>query len=147
MTKQLTSTSCTYFRLSLTATLLEWEEGRWMTIEIISQSISTKVWYQARIKLMKVWDRARIKLVKVWDRARIKLVKVWNRARIKLLTPGSAIRHISDCSTLPGIPAWLQMSRDMRFPTMWYVRPAKAQTSLRIRTVWSEPLLVACIFY
>ena len=24
------------------------------------------------------------------------------------------------------------MSRDMRFPTMWYVRPAKAQTSLRI---------------
>ena len=25
-----------------------------------------------------------------------------------------------------------QMSHDMRFPTMWYVRPAKAQTSLRI---------------
>ena len=27
------------------------------------------------------------------------------------------------------------MSRDMRFPTMWYVRPAEAQTSLRIRAV------------
>ena len=26
-----------------------------------------------------------------------------------------------------------QLSRDMRFPTIWYVRPAKAQTSLRIR--------------
>ena len=39
------------------------------------------------------------------------------------------------------------MSRDMRFPTMWHVRPAKAQTSLRIRTVWSEPLLVTWIFY
>ena len=40
-------------------------------------------------------------------------------------------------------------SRDMRFPTMWYmyVRPAKPQTSLRIRAVWSEPLLVAWIFY
>ena len=25
------------------------------------------------------------------------------------------------------------MRRDMRFPTMWYVRPAKAQISLRIR--------------
>ena len=25
------------------------------------------------------------------------------------------------------------MSRDMRFPTMWYVQPAKAQTSLRTR--------------
>ena len=40
-----------------------------------------------------------------------------------------------------------QMSRDMRFPTMWYVRPAKAQTSLRICAVWSEPLLVTWIFY
>ena len=28
-----------------------------------------------------------------------------------------------------------QMSRGMRFPTMWYVRPAKAQTCLRIRAV------------
>ena len=27
------------------------------------------------------------------------------------------------------------MSRDMRFPTMWYVRPAKPQISLRIRAV------------
>ena len=30
-----------------------------------------------------------------------------------------------------------------RFPTMWYVRPGNAQTSLRIRTVISESLLVA----
>ena len=41
----------------------------------------------------------------------------------------------------------IQMSRDMIFPTMWYVRPAKPQISLRIRAVWSEPLLVAWIFY
>ena len=34
------------------------------------------------------------------------------------------------------------MSRDMSFRTMWYVRPAKAQISLHIRTVASEPLLV-----
>ena len=27
------------------------------------------------------------------------------------------------------------LSRDMRFPTMWYGRPAKAQTSLRISAV------------
>ena len=27
----------------------------------------------------------------------------------------------------------IEMSRNMRFPTMWYVRPAKAQTCLRIR--------------
>ena len=30
----------------------------------------------------------------------------------------------------------------MRFPKMWYVRPAKDQTSLCIRKVWSEPMLV-----
>ena len=39
------------------------------------------------------------------------------------------------------------MSRDMRFPTMWFVRPAKPQISLRIHAVWSKPLLVACMFY
>ena len=26
-----------------------------------------------------------------------------------------------------------KLSRGMRFPTIWYVRPSKAQTSLRIR--------------
>ena len=39
------------------------------------------------------------------------------------------------------------MSCGMGFPTMWFVRTAKPQISLRIRTVWSEPLLVAWIFY
>ena len=35
----------------------------------------------------------------------------------------------------------------MRFPTMFYVRPAKAQTSLRIRADLSEPLSVTWLFY
>ena len=39
------------------------------------------------------------------------------------------------------------MSRDISIPTMWYVRPAKTQISLRIQAVWSELLLVALIFY
>ena len=39
------------------------------------------------------------------------------------------------------------LSQCMRFPTMWYVRPAKPQISLRISAVWSEPLLVAWVFY
>ena len=43
---------------------------------------------------------------------------------------------------------WIRhISRDMRFSTMWYVRPAKPQISLRIRAVWSELLIVAWIFY
>ena len=33
------------------------------------------------------------------------------------------------------------------FPILWYVRPAKAQTSLRTCAVSSEPLLVAWMFY
>ena len=39
-----------------------------------------------------------------------------------------------------------QTSHDKRFPQMWYVRDANAQTSLRIHTVGSEPLLVAVSF-
>ena len=39
------------------------------------------------------------------------------------------------------------MSRNMRFPTMWYVGPAKPQTSLHISAVWSESLLGASIIY
>ena len=38
-------------------------------------------------------------------------------------------------------------ARGMGFPTMWYVRPVKPQISLRIHAAWSEPLLVAWIFY
>ena len=43
--------------------------------------------------------------------------------------------------------SYKKMSRGMRFPTMWYVRPAQPQISLRIRAVWSEPLLVTCLFH
>ena len=40
------------------------------------------------------------------------------------------------------------MSRDIRFPTMLYVRPAlKPKISLRIRTVWSDPLLLWLLSY
>ena len=39
------------------------------------------------------------------------------------------------------------LSQCMRFPTMWYVRLAKPQISLRIRAAWSEPLLIAWAFY
>ena len=42
-----------------------------------------------------------------------------------------------------GIKHQQEMSQCMRFPTMWYVWPAKPQISLHIRAVWSEPLLVA----
>ena len=40
-----------------------------------------------------------------------------------------------------------QLSCDMKFPTMWYLRPAKPQISLRISAAWSELLLVTCIFF
>ena len=36
----------------------------------------------------------------------------------------SALSHQTFCM--------YKMSQDMNFPTMWYVQPAKAQTSLRI---------------
>ena len=71
LTKRLTSTLCTYFPLYLTTTLLESAEGRRMALEIISWSISSKV---------------------------------WDWAVIKLMTPGSAVRHITDCAMRPGGP-------------------------------------------
>ena len=43
--------------------------------------------------------------------------------------------------------AKIYMSRDMRFPTMWYVWWAEPQISLCICAAWSEPLLVVWIFY
>ena len=57
------------------------------------------------------------------------------------------------CQNLPDVRSYLtlpyyflknlNLSHDMRFPTLWYVRPAKAQTSLLICADWSEHLLVA----
>ena len=41
--------------------------------------------------------------------------------------------HLPSIDILP-----LYKSHGMRFPTMWHVRPAKAQTSLRIRTDISD---------
>ena len=58
-------------------------------------------------------------------------------------------KHFSHYKTLIHmlLSSCFWLSRDMWFPTMWYMRPPKAQTSLRIRAVWSEPMLVAWIFY
>ena len=50
---------------------------------------------------------------------------------------------ITFCIHLQARDKTLYLSWDMRFPTMWYVRPSKPQISLRICAVWSEPLLVA----
>ena len=43
--------------------------------------------------------------------------------------------------------ALTNMRPTMSFPTMWYVQPAKAQTSLRLCTVWSKPFLVTWLFH
>ena len=55
-------------------------------------------------------------------------------------------RHYEINTTLTN---WLirYLSRDMKFPTIRYVRQAQPQISLRIRAVWSVSLLVAWIFY
>ena len=52
-------------------------------------------------------------------------------------------RHFED----PNIFLWSYLSQCMRFPTTWYVPPAKPQISLRICAVWSECLLVAWVIY
>ena len=54
---------------------------------------------------------------------------------------------IWNCLKIRFYPHKVHLSLDMRFPTMWYVRLANSQIRLHIRAVWSEPLLVAWIFY
>ena len=76
LTKRLTSTSSTCFCLQLTTALLESAEWRRMTVEIISWSISTKVWDWTRIKLETPGSAVR---------------------------QAAAVRHIADCATLPGV--------------------------------------------
>ena len=65
----------------------------------------------------------------------------------KSFSEESCIVSLDNIGTMFGISYWKNLSQCMRFPTMWYVRPAKPQISLRIGAVWSEPLLVAWIFY
>ena len=60
-----------------------------------------------------------------------------------MLYPNPCYNEVFYKGTALGMFALSDMSRDMRFPTMWYVRPAKAQTSLRICAVLSESSLVA----
>ena len=86
LTKRLTSTLCTYFCLYLTTTLLESAEGRRMAVEIISWSISAKV----------------------WDRAGIKLATPGSAFRHV-----SAVRHVTDCATRPS--AYIQVHFRLHF--------------------------------
>ena len=77
------------------------------------------------------------------------------RNRKLVSSPRDKVRHTSTCtypitetSTINlTIECKRYMSQSMKFPTMRYVRPAKPQISLRIRAVWSEPSLVAWVFY
>ena len=55
----------------------------------------------------------------------------WKKPGIKPATPGLQGRLITN--TMAAYANY--MSGDIRFPTMWYVRPAKLQVSLRIRAV------------
>ena len=59
----------------------------------------------------------------------------------------SRLLHLDYCSNKLIRRVGGYMRRDIRFPTMWYKQPAKPQISLRIRAVWSEPMLVAWIFW
>ena len=66
---------------------------------------------------------------------------------IKTMTFVSAAGYWKRRNLVTWKPIFRHLNRDMRFPNMWFVRPAMAQTSLHIRAVWSEPLQVAWVFY
>ena len=63
----------------------------------------------------------------------------------------SAPKHdsyvIASWSVIMSLTGQLYLSQCMSFLTIRYVPPAMPQISLRIRAAWSEPLLVAWVFY
>ena len=64
------------------------------------------------------------------DGKRAKLLQKIQNVRQQLTTAfGRPVNNGDILNTM------LYLSSGMKFPTMWYVRPAKAQTSLRIRAV------------
>ena len=67
--------------------------------------------------------------------------------RFFIILEKSLVRTLRILARVSSVARQCDMSQCMRFPTMWYARPAKPQISLRIRAVWTEPLLVARIFY
>ena len=77
LNKQLTSTSCTYFRLLLTTTLLEWLSGK--------EENDCRNYFM--INLQDIWDRARIELATPGSAVRL----------------ASVVKHVTDCATRPGI--------------------------------------------
>ena len=71
--------------------------------------------------------------------------KIWVRKYLQFYAENFCLsKHVIYMSLLSSAN---YLSQCMRFPTMWYVRSAKPQISLRIRAVWSEPLPVAWIIY
>ena len=72
--------------------------------------------------------------------AKIGLHPEWMKFRMDVSYKQTVKNYSIDTNNLEMI---INLSQCMRFPTMWYVRPAKPKISLRIRAVRSEPLLVA----
>ena len=70
---------------------------------------------------------------------RLKLMFSSNPRQIELL-----YKRISKCSSFPNqVHDILKLNRLVTKPTKWHVCPAKTQTSLGIRPVWSESSLLA----
>ena len=82
-----------------------------------------------------------------WVRCGTWLYRFLIFAPLLTLLPLDGFRHLDPYIRVALEVTLTCMSRDMRFPTMCYVRPAKPQISLRLHAGWSEPLLVAWIFY
>ena len=80
--------------------------------------------YLHKFFVLKKIGRAK-QLKKICKRVPINPEKITKQTRKVSIDVGQGIPH-KDQNNL---------SRDMRFPTMWYVRPAKPQISLRIRAV------------
>ena len=84
----------------------------------------------------------------IWHKMIQQWKETWRHHKLDLLmTILMGVKCKSTKSSVIKRKRVFHISQYMRYLTMWYVRPAKPQISLRICAVWSEPLLVAWVFY
>ena len=115
---------------SQTSLIIYWWSTRKIlrnTSGIYAEWSQTKTWGAARQQIFDARSSDTKLFYKLIDKQREK-----SNPCVNELSVGDST-YSSSSGILKG---WREhLSRDMRFPTMWYVRPAKAKTSLRIRAV------------
>ena len=137
--------------------VVRWTDSPAMTIDMEHKATKTNKQSSSRLQIL--WDLywfmtssmdipllTVVTLCGMWDNSASLFSSVH---QTNSFSPNTKPRSKSTCLIKWYIQSIIQLdvSHNMRFQTIWYVLPAKAQTSLHISTVWSELLLVLFVWF